>query len=153
SAQDMLDACQAWWPHMDGLIAAAAVADQRPERCEAQKVKKVEGPETLTLVRTPDVLATLASVKKPGQWLIGFAAESENHLAHAQAKLQKKGLDAVLLNDVSEGKGFGLQPNTLIPVTPQGPQPALGPAPKAPLAFEIAAWLNELLAQKHEKQS
>ena len=75
---------------MDGLVAAAAVADQRPEACAAEKVKKGEGPETLVLVRTPDILATLSGAKRPGQWILGFAAESEDHLANAAAKLQKK---------------------------------------------------------------
>ena len=69
SAQDMLEACERWWPGMDGLIAAAAVADQRPEACAAEKVKKSDGPETLVLVRTPDVLATLSSSETA--WAVG----------------------------------------------------------------------------------
>jgi len=147
SAQDMLEACQALWPDMDGLIAAAAVADQRPEVCAAEKVKKLDGPEALVLYRTPDILATLSAAKKPGQWVIGFAAESENHLANAQTKLKKKKLDAVLLNDISGHQGFGFQPNTLIPITAKGPQEKLGPAPKAELAEAVALWLGEKLAK------
>ncbi len=140
SAEDMLAACQAFWPSCDGLFAAAAVADQRPESCAAQKVKKQEGPGTLVLVRTPDVLATLAASKRPGQWLVGFAAESEAHLDHAREKLLRKGLDAILLNDVSEGRGFGLQANTLLPVTAEGAGAPLGPAPKEALAAAVVAW-------------
>ncbi|HWQ10497.1 MAG TPA: bifunctional phosphopantothenoylcysteine decarboxylase/phosphopantothenate--cysteine ligase CoaBC, partial [Holophaga sp.] len=105
SAEDMLEACRKLWPDMDGLIAAAAVADQRPERCAPEKVKKAEGPETLVLVRTPDVLATLSGAKRQGQWTVGFAAESEAHVPNALAKLRKKRLDAILVNDISGGKG------------------------------------------------
>lgn len=145
SAQEMLAACEAVWPSMDGLIGAAAVADQRPETCAAEKVKKSDGPETLILVRTPDVLATLSSVKHAGQWAIGFAAESEDHVANAQTKLVKKKLDAVLVNDISEGKGFGGQSNTLIPVTSGGAAVPIGPLPKDKLAQAAVTWLSEFL--------
>jgi phosphopantothenoylcysteine decarboxylase/phosphopantothenate--cysteine ligase len=140
SAQDMLDACQALWPDMDGLVAAAAVADQRPEACAPEKAKKGEGPETLTLVRTPDILAALSAQKRPGQWLLGFAAESEAHLAHAAGKLKKKGLDGILVNDIAQGKGFGAQANTLVPITAEGPGAPLGPLPKDQLAQAVVRW-------------
>ncbi len=140
SAQEMLDACRGLWPRMDGLVGAAAVADQRPEAQAPQKVKKQEGTEALVLVRTPDILATLGAEKGPGQWILGFAAESEEHVAHAQAKLLRKRLDAVLVNDVSEGRGFGFQPNTLRPVTSEGALEPLGPLPKAELARAVVAW-------------
>ena len=145
SAEEMLRACQAWWPACDGVFAAAAVADQRPERMAAEKVKKGEGPEALTLVRTPDILATLSASKHPGQWLVGFAAESEGHLDHAAGKLAKKGLDAVLVNDIQNGKGFGAQANALTPVTAAGPQAPLGPLPKDQLARAVVAWWAEKL--------
>lgn len=140
SAEEMLRACQAWWPSCDGIFAAAAVADQRPERMAAEKVKKTEGPETLSLIRTPDILATLSASKHPGQWLVGFAAESEHHTDHAQAKLAKKGLDAVLVNDVQAGRGFGAVENTLTPITAMGPLAPLGPHPKDQLARAVVEW-------------
>lgn len=145
SAEEMLAACQTRWAQADGLVGAAAVADQRPEIRAAEKVKKGEGPETLVLVRTPDILATLAAIRRPGQWILGFAAESEDHLAHAAAKLQKKGLDAVLVNDIQGGRGFGAQANTLTPVTAQGPQAALGPLPKEELARAVVQWWGRRL--------
>nr|WP_320131198.1 bifunctional phosphopantothenoylcysteine decarboxylase/phosphopantothenate--cysteine ligase CoaBC [uncultured Holophaga sp.] len=140
SAQDMLEACQFLWPDMEGLIAAAAVADQRPETCAPEKVKKVEGPETLVLLRTPDILSTLAAGRRKEQWVIGFAAESEQHLANAQSKLERKGLDAILVNDISGDRGFGFQANTLTPVTRDGAQAPLGPLPKDQLARAVAEW-------------
>lgn len=146
SAQDMLEACQRLWPSCQGLIAAAAVADQRPEVRAVEKVKKQEGPETLVLVRTPDILGTLAAGRKPGQWVVGFAAESEAHLAHAQGKLARKGLDAILVNDIGQGRGFGAQDNQLTPVTAAGPGQPLGPLPKPELAASVVAWLDGFLA-------
>jgi len=146
SAQDMLAACETRWPEADGLVGAAAVADQRPESPAMEKVKKGEGPETLVLVRTPDILATLAASKRAGQWILGFAAESERHLDHAAAKLAKKRLDAVLVNDVQGGRAFGNQPNTLTPVVAEGPQPPLGPLPKDELAQAVVAWWAARLA-------
>ena len=143
SAQDMLEACQALWPDMDGLVAAAAVADQRPETCAAEKVKKEDGAESLVLVRTPDVLATLARDKRQGQWLLGFAAETEGHLANAADKLRRKGLDAILVNDISAGQGFGPQANTLVPVTAEGPGQPLGPMAKDLLAQAVVRWWAE----------
>jgi phosphopantothenoylcysteine decarboxylase/phosphopantothenate--cysteine ligase len=133
---------------VDGLVAAAAVADQRPEQAAAEKVKKADGPETMVLVRTPDVLAHLASHRRPDQWVVGFAAESEQHLAHAAGKLKAKGLDAVLVNDVQGGRAFGAQANTLTPVTAQGPHPPLGPLAKDQLARAVVQWWSHQLERK-----
>jgi len=146
SAQQMLEACLELWPDMDGLVAAAAVADQRPGQIAREKIKKTAGPETLTLVRTPDVLATLSAGRREGQWLVGFAAESEDHAAHAAAKLQAKRLDAILVNDISGGRGFGAQGNTLIPITAAGQAGPLGPLAKDRLAQAVAQWWGDWLA-------
>ena len=145
SAEQMLAACQARWADADGFVAAAAVADQRPEHIAPEKAKKGEGPETVLLVRTPDILATLAAGRRADQWVIGFAAESEHHLEHAAAKLQKKGLDAVLVNDVQAGRAFGPQANTLTPITPQGAHHPLGPLPKDQLARAVVQWWSQRL--------
>ncbi len=145
SAQEMLDACLSRWEKANGLVASAAVADQRPGVRAAQKVKKSEGAETLELIRTPDILATLSAARRPDQWVVGFAAESEHHLEHALAKLKAKGLDAVLLNDVQEGRAFGAQANTLTPVTAQGPHPPIGPLAKDPLAVAVVQWWSHQL--------
>jgi phosphopantothenoylcysteine decarboxylase/phosphopantothenate--cysteine ligase len=148
SAQEMLEACQALWPEMDGLVAAAAVADQRPETCAPEKVKKGQGPETVVLVRTPDVLATLSASRGIGQWLLGFAAESEAHAANATAKLHMKSLDGILVNDVGAGKAFGAQANTLVPITAEGASQPLGPLPKDQLAQAVAGWWGDWLSAK-----
>ncbi|WP_338865662.1 bifunctional phosphopantothenoylcysteine decarboxylase/phosphopantothenate--cysteine ligase CoaBC [Myxococcus stipitatus] len=110
----------------DVFIATAAVSDFRPETRAAQKVKKgsVDGPETLRLVRTPDVLAE-ASRKVSGQTrrpvLVGFAAETERVLEHAREKLERKGLDAIVANDVTApGAGFGTDTNRVTVLTRAG---------------------------------
>ena len=113
-----------------------------------EKVKKGEGPENLVLVRTQDILLNLGMSKRPapnGQWLLGFAAESEQHLENASAKLTRKKLDAVFVNDISAGKAFGHQDNTLTPVLAEGPQAPLGPLPKDQLAKALVAWWAERL--------
>jgi len=146
SAEEMYRACLALWPKMDGVCAAAAVADQRPERCEPQKVKKRNGIETLKLLRTPDILASLNESKAQNkthqtrQWMLGFAAESEDIVQNAAEKLSKKGLDAIFANDVSQGGGFGSVDNCLIPVTKDGPANPIGPMPKERLAVEAVKW-------------
>jgi len=145
SAQQMLEACEARWADSAGFVAAAAVADQKPETSSREKVKKGDGPETLVLVRTPDILARLSAVRRADQWLLGFAAESQNHLEHALAKLKAKGLDAVLVNDVQGGRAFGAQANTLTPVTSQGPHPPLGPFSKDLLARAVVQWWSRRL--------
>jgi phosphopantothenoylcysteine decarboxylase/phosphopantothenate--cysteine ligase len=139
SAADMLDACLSLWPDMDGVCAAAAVADQRPALCSPQKAKKTDAPETLALARTPDILLELGKTKAD-RWMLGFAAESEDVLRNAAEKLSKKNLDAILANDVSHGAGFGEGDSSLVPVTRRGPAKAIGPMPKDGLAFEAVKW-------------
>jgi phosphopantothenoylcysteine decarboxylase/phosphopantothenate--cysteine ligase len=144
----MLEACQALWPAQDGLVAAAAVADQRPQAYAKQKAKKGEGPEQLVLVRTPDVLASLSASRRAGQWLLGFAAESEAHVPNATAKLHMKHLDGILVNDVGEGQAFGHRANTLIPITADRQAEPLGPLPKDKLAQEVVRWWGDWLQAK-----
>lgn len=95
----------------DIFIAAAAVADYQPITKQPQKIKK--GPEkiVLELKRTPDILATVASLKKK-PLVVGFAAETNNLLAYAKAKLIKKKLDIVIANKVGKGIGFASDDNT-----------------------------------------
>ena len=148
SAEEMLEACLEAWPHMDGMVSAAAVADQRPAEYATEKVKKTDGPETLLLVRTPDVLATVSEHRSGRQWLLGFAAESEEHVPNAVVKLRKKHLDGILVNDVGRGLAFGHQANTLLPVTASGPGAPIGPLPKDQLALAVARWWGDWLGKR-----
>ena len=89
------------------FIGAAAVADYRPVRRSPEKIKKTEPLVSLELERTPDILREVADAKQDGLLVIGFAAETENVLQNARAKLNTKSLDAIVANDVSQdGVGF-----------------------------------------------
>jgi phosphopantothenoylcysteine decarboxylase/phosphopantothenate--cysteine ligase len=90
------------YDEMDVVVKAAAVADYRPSAPAAQKIKKEDGSKMLVLERTDDILAILGKEKKH-QFLVGFAAETENIIDFAQEKLKKKNLDLMVANDVSHG--------------------------------------------------
>jgi phosphopantothenoylcysteine decarboxylase/phosphopantothenate--cysteine ligase len=95
------------------VIKAAAVADYRPRKQSEQKIKRT-GPVTIELEPTEDILAEAVARRHPGQLIIGFAAETENAVAHGRDKLLRKGADAIVLNDVSrEGVGFDSDRNAV----------------------------------------
>ncbi|MFL5351307.1 bifunctional phosphopantothenoylcysteine decarboxylase/phosphopantothenate--cysteine ligase CoaBC [Archangium sp.] len=126
SAEDMAREVLARVEEVDCFIASAAVSDWKPPTREAQKVKKSDGPETLTLVRTPDVLAEASRrvsgrARRPA--LVGFAAETQRVVEYARGKLERKGLDAIVANDVSApGAGFGVDTNQVTVLTKDGQQ-------------------------------
>ncbi len=88
------------------VIKAAAVADYRPINFSGQKLKR-SGPITLELAPTEDILAEVTRQRRPGQLIVGFAAETENRMENGRAKLLRKGVDAIVVNDVS-GEGIGI---------------------------------------------
>ncbi len=122
TAQQMLDACLSALP-ADVAICAAAVADWRIETAAKEKIKKTKGKlPTLNMAENPDVLATLSAAgnKRP-QLVVGFAAETENIVANAQAKRESKGCDWLLANDVSPDSGtFGGADNTIHLISADG---------------------------------
>ena len=121
SAEDLLNAMSEQAPEHDIIIQAAAVADYRPAVAANHKIKKKKGQELiLTLVENPDVAKAVGSMKKAGQTLVGFAAETDHLLEYAQEKFSKKNLDLIVANDVTrEGAGFNTDTNiaTLISKT------------------------------------
>lgn len=98
TAAEMLSACRSRWPRHDLLIMCAAVADYRPVRVSQSKVKKSPGGLMLALEPTVDVLAELSKSRKAVQRIIGFALEDRNARENARLKLERKGLDAIVLN-------------------------------------------------------
>ena len=92
------------------VIKAAAVADYRPVAVSAQKLKRT-GPLTLELAPTEDILAEVVRRRRPGQLIVGFAAETENRMENGRAKLLAKGVDAIVVNDVA-GEGVGIDSDT-----------------------------------------
>jgi phosphopantothenoylcysteine decarboxylase / phosphopantothenate---cysteine ligase len=101
STEDLLATCQEVFPLCDGVIGAAAPCDYRPLRVETHKISKTGGTLALNLVETPDVIATLGAEKLPGQWLVGFALETDDQRFRAITKLQRKSCDLMVLNGPS----------------------------------------------------
>jgi phosphopantothenoylcysteine decarboxylase/phosphopantothenate--cysteine ligase len=143
SAQEMHDATLPRFAGADIAIAAAAVADWRPVETFAQKVKKHEGAASIELERTPDVLAALGA-RKNGAFLTGFAAETESLEANAREKLRSKNLDAIAVNDVSAGAGFGSGENEIVLLWGESGRRELGRGSKRELARRMWDALLEL---------
>ena len=100
------------FPKSDLTIMSAAVSDHRPELLGSKKIKKNKFPENLNLIPNPDILQELGRMKIPNQKLIGFAAESNDHMANGQKKLEAKNLDWIVVNDISNPKiGFESEMN------------------------------------------
>ena len=131
SAADMFAACEPLFATCDVFIAVAAVADFRPYAPSLQKRKKPGGPITLEVVPTIDILRTLAARKRPGQCVVGFAAETHDVEVHARQKLEAKHLDWVVANDVSQPNlGMNADDNAIVVLGAGGARHAFGPAPK-----------------------
>jgi len=111
-ADSMAHECISRFPEADIAILAAAVADFTPEHFEEKKIKKRGDSLILRLKPTTDIAERLGRMKKPGQFLAGFALETDNELDNAVAKLKRKNLDLIVLNSLrDEGSGFGYDTN------------------------------------------
>jgi phosphopantothenoylcysteine decarboxylase/phosphopantothenate--cysteine ligase len=120
TAREMLAACEAALP-ADIAICVAAVADWRPESLNGRKIKKgAGGPPTISLVENPDILATLSKAAKRPRLVVGFAAETNDVEAHAKAKLDRKGCDWIVANDVSVEGTMGGDENAVAIVSKGG---------------------------------
>ena len=148
TTQELLDRASELAPEQDLLIQAAAPADYRAKEVAPQKIKKQGGePMTFTLVENPDVAATLGKAKRSGQVFVGFAAETNDVLAHAKDKLARKNLDMIVANDVTRpGAGFDVDTNIVTLITKDG-QEALPMMSKVEVAQRI---LDRALALRKE---
>ena len=148
TTQELLDRASELAREQDLLIQAAAPADYRAKEVAPQKIKKQGGePMTFTLVENPDVAATLGKAKRSGQVFVGFAAETNDVLAHARDKLARKNLDMIVANDVTRpGAGFDVDTNIVTFITKDG-QEALPMMSKAEVAQRI---LDRALALRRE---
>ena len=148
TAAELAQACGEHFADADVLLMAAAVADFRPREPVAHKLKKDDGPPRLELEATPDVLSGLSQRRRRGQLLVGFAAEhgeggesgagGSRILDHARAKLARKRLDAVVLNDVAQvGIGFDAVENQVTVLAADGTVTELSRAAKDTIADGI----------------
>jgi len=118
SAQEMFDAVQKEISNATVFIAAAAVADYRPSQRAGNKIKKNNDEMTIALEKTQDILAEAAQTKRNGLLVIGFAAETNEVVAYAKSKLERKNLDAIIANDITQtGAGFNTDTNIITIIT------------------------------------
>ncbi|WP_328840228.1 bifunctional phosphopantothenoylcysteine decarboxylase/phosphopantothenate--cysteine ligase CoaBC [Streptomyces europaeiscabiei] len=127
-------------PDADVVVMAAAVADFRPDTYAAGKIKKKDGqePAPVVLVRNPDILAEISADRpRPGQVVVGFAAETDDVLANGRAKLTRKGCDLLVVNEVGERKTFGSEENEAVVLGADGSETPVPYGPKEALAETV----------------
>jgi phosphopantothenoylcysteine decarboxylase/phosphopantothenate--cysteine ligase len=146
----MYEACMAQWPQTDIAILSAAVADFKPAQQATEKIKKEtisnqksaiknqKSEISLPLTHTPDIAAALGAGKQAHQTLIGFALETEHEKENALRKLERKNLDAIVLNSLREkGAGFGTDTNRVTILRKKGQPVELPLQSKKIIAAEI----------------
>ena len=153
TTQELLDHALELVGEQDIVIQAAAPADYRAQEIAPQKIKKQSGePMTLELVENPDVAATIGKKKEAAQVFVGFAAETNDVIEHAQGKLTRKNLDMIVANDVTRpGAGFDVDTNIVTLITRKGEQ-ALPLMSKAEVAGHILDHVLELYFEKANAQ-
>jgi phosphopantothenoylcysteine decarboxylase/phosphopantothenate--cysteine ligase len=135
SAREMADAILANASSCDVIIMAAAVADYRPALYSEHKIKKLPGKMVIELERTTDILAELGKRKTANQTLVGFAAESQDLLENALGKMERKNLDWIAANLISDG--FGSDTNKITLLGKNGEKFLLGPKSKEDIAIDL----------------
>ncbi len=153
TAAEMKQACEQEFPAADVLLMAAAVADFRPSRPFAGKLKKTASPEppaAIELEQTEDIIGALADERRPGQVLVGFAAEhGEGAVSYGRGKLEAKRLDAVVVNDISRDDiGFEADANEVVIVTTAGERRI----PRATKEVVADAVLDEVQRRRSDRQ-
>jgi phosphopantothenoylcysteine decarboxylase / phosphopantothenate---cysteine ligase len=150
TAAQLASACAREFEACDVLLMAAAVADFRPRDVAAHKLKKDAGAPRVELEPTEDVLSALAAKRRPGQVVVGFAAEhGDGALAYGRGKLERKRLDAVVVNDISQpGIGFDATANEVTILTAGGAERRLAKASKERIADGVLIEVEKLLAGK-----
>jgi phosphopantothenoylcysteine decarboxylase / phosphopantothenate---cysteine ligase len=146
TAAELTAACETRFPACDVLLMAAAVADYRPAETAATKLKKEAADELdLHLQRTEDALAGMSAARRPGQTLVGFAAEhGKDAVAMGRGKLERKGLDLVVVNDISRADiGFDAAENEVTIVAAGGDRPV----PRAS-KFDVASAILDAVEQQ-----
>ncbi len=138
STLEMFEAVMARAQVQDVMIMSAAVADYTPKEVATEKIKKQGDDLVIHFQRTQDILATVGQQKRPDQFLVGFALETQDEEANARRKLEKKNLDAIVLNSLrTEGAGFGHDTNQVTIMTRDGAKQAFPLKTKDEVAKDI----------------
>ncbi|UOQ85523.1 bifunctional phosphopantothenoylcysteine decarboxylase/phosphopantothenate--cysteine ligase CoaBC [Gracilibacillus salinarum] len=145
SAADMFDKVKQYYQDMDVIIKSAAVADYTPAIVHNQKLKKQGSSMTIEMERTTDILQFLGE-EKTHQYLVGFAAETDNVMDYAKSKLTKKNLDAIVMNDVGNKEiGFASDQNEVVVLTKDGKEQSLPQSSKKDIAKAIIQLIDKEL--------
>lgn len=146
STEEMLLECRRVFVECDGMIGVAAPCDYRPVKVEAQKIHRTGEPLVLELHETPDIVATLAAKKRPNQWVVGFALETEDRRLRALAKLERKSCDLIVVNGES---AIGATENSVEILDRSGEVIAALSGPKDEIARGLFAIIeNRLIARE-----
>jgi phosphopantothenoylcysteine decarboxylase/phosphopantothenate--cysteine ligase len=147
SAEEMYQACAGVFPGADITVLSAAVADYRPLTVSAQKIKKTDVNLQLELTKTHDIAAELGKLKKTGQFIVGFALETENEQSNARKKIVSKNFDLIVLNSLNdEGAGFGGDTNKIRIIDRENRVQEFKLKSKKEVAGDI---VNAIIAQTH----
>lgn len=151
SAQQMHDAALSAFADSDAAIMCAAVADYAPVVVAEKKIKREKDDiPVIELKKNPDIAAALGKIKKPGQMLVGFALETDNEMANAQSKLERKNLDMIVLNSMADKQaGFGVDTNKVTIIEKDGMVHSYEVKPKK----EVAADIVDLITAKQNEGS
>ena len=145
SADEMHKACMENFEEADIIVMTAAVADYTPESVAEEKIKKSGDRMVLKLKPTKDILAEMGKKKKPGQFLVGFALETEDAVTNAEKKLKNKKLDLIVLNSPKdEGAAFGVETNKVTMITKDFQQTKYDLKLKLDVAIDIVDKIKEL---------
>ncbi len=147
SAEQMFRAMQAEFATADVTILSAAVADYTPAHPADRKIKKKEASFQIDLIKTVDIATTLGQQKRPGQWMMGFALETDNELENARKKLISKNLDWIVLNSLRDaGAGFGHDTNKITVIDKAGQTLDFDLKSKADVARDLLGLVAKALA-------
>ena len=145
SAAEMYEAVLSRWPEMDGAVLCAAVADFTPVNVAAEKIKREGDNLILELKPTRDIAAAVGAAKREGQFLVGFALETNDEEAHALEKMRRKNLDFIVLNSLKDkGACFGYDTNKITVLMGAGERIAFPLKPKTEVARDIVDLINRI---------
>ena len=145
SSDDMFHMVQSKFYHYDILIKAAAVSDCKPRYFYDKKQKKESFKKSLEIVPTKDILQTICSRKRSNQFVLGFAAETDNLEYHALEKLKRKSIDAIAANYIRPSdNAFGSDYNTLYVYHRNGSKTVIGPLDKCSIAEQLIQWIAKV---------
>ncbi len=146
NAEEMYNSSMEYFHHCNIAIMSAAVADYTPLVKADQKIKKTESSLVIELKKTTDILGSLGNIKKPGQWLVGFALETNNEQEYALDKLKSKNADMIVLNSLKDkGAGFGADTNKISIYDKKGNEYSFPLKSKTDVANDIADTIKMMM--------